>query len=166
MTWPAPLSALALALAASPSPLTETDNDALLGVVAVPSDRGVELVAVIPESPAAEAGLQVGDQLLKLDKQALEQPADLDAALARLEPGDAVELKARRNKKPLAVEATLVQRAEFDSSFLKRRRRGETGYEAPAWYGYAWANVGKKEAPPSKENTAGKVVVVHAFQSW
>ena len=38
--------------------------------------------------------------------------------------------------------------------------------EAPAWNIYAWENVKKGQEPPTRENTKGKVVVFHCFQSW
>ena len=47
-----------------------------------------------------------------------------------------------------------------------------TGFEAPDWYAYGWerhdadSNRSSAVDAPTRENTAGKVVVIHAFQSW
>ena len=49
---------------------------------------------------------------------------------------------------------------------IRPRKPGETGFEAPAWHAYAWANVAEGKKEPSPATTKGKVVVLHAFQCW
>ena len=53
-----------------------------------------------------------------------------------------------------------------ESSFLRRASSSATGFEAPSWFAYGWANVKRKEPAPTLESTKDKVVVIHAFQSW
>ncbi|MFW6202383.1 MAG: S1C family serine protease, partial [Gemmatimonadota bacterium] len=53
----------------------------------LPSMAGAEIVSVQPESPAAEAGLEVGDVVVALDGEEIQNVGDLQAALAGLEPG-------------------------------------------------------------------------------
>ena len=60
----------------------------------------------------------------------------------------------------------LVSQQSSRGTVLRGRDSGGTGFRAPAWYAYAWANVAEGQEPPSLANTQGKVVVIHCFQSW
>jgi len=150
---------LALLLAALPALAQE--NGAFLGVVAVEGEKGVVLAEVITKSPAAAAGLLAGDGLTAIDGREIRRAADVDAALAGKRPGDEVLVAYRRGEAKAEARAKLAPRPRRDES----RKQGETGFEAPAWHAYAWANV-KKDDAPTPESTKGKVVVIHAFQSW
>ena len=56
-------------------------------------EHGLIVEAVDPESHAANAGLQPGDVLLELDGQAMQEPKDIDTALADV--GDRGSVAAR-----------------------------------------------------------------------
>jgi membrane-associated protease RseP (regulator of RpoE activity) len=147
---------LALFLVALPA-LAE-ENPALLGVVAVEGD-GVEIAEVLGKSPAAAAGLLAGDRLLSIDGRELRRAADVDAALRGRKPGDEVRVAYRRGGTRAEARARLAAREP-----PRRREQGETGFPAPAWHAYAWANVEPGKAP-TPDSTKGKVLVLHAFQS-
>jgi len=138
-------------------------NPALLGVVAVEGEKGILVAEVLPKSPAAAAGLRAGDRLLSIGGMDLRRAADVDRALAGKKPGDEVLVSYRRGEVKAEARAKLVKRATFEG--LRPRKRGETGFEAPAWHAYAWANAPEEKAP-SPASTKGKIVVMHAFQSW
>lgn len=163
---------LALAMAERPDSTQDRDNPALLGVVAIDAERGVRLVEVISGSAAQGANLRVGDLLLRLDDKPLEDPSHLDGLLAAYEPGDEVSYRLLRGRdrvhpgKLTLGMLTLGDRRSLRSEGLKRRKSGQTGFEAPEWHGWAWSNLDEKEEAPSRANTAGRVVVIHAFQSW
>jgi serine protease DegS/serine protease DegQ len=72
--------------------------------------QGVLVVRVLPESPAAQADLQTGDLLLKIDGAAIEDQADLRNREAALAPGTRVRLEGLRGNAPFAVDVVLVQR--------------------------------------------------------
>ena len=157
---------LLLLLLLTAAALPRERNDAMLGVVRVERDGKVFVAKVLPKSPAAKAGLEDGDQLLAIDGQDVASPADVDRALKGLREGEQIPVVYRRGKKKKkTVKAKLIERGDYREAFLKRRRRGETGFEAPAWHIYAWSNV-KKGNEPTRANTKGKVVVFHCFQSW
>ncbi len=139
----------------------QEENRALLGVVAVEGEEGVLVADVVAKSPAALAGLAAGDVLLSIDGRETRRARDVDAALAGKKPGEEARVAYRRGGKSAEARATLAARPGRDET----RKRGETGFEAPAWHAYAWANV-KKDETPTLESTKGKVVVIHAFQSW
>jgi len=105
--------------------------------------------------------------LLELDRKPLKDPIQLDRLLSQHQPLDELVYKFRRGRDRVHTgELALGARSELRAEQLGTRKRGETGFPAPAWYGWAWNNLDKKAAPPSPANTAGKVVVIHAFQSW
>jgi serine protease DegS/serine protease DegQ len=72
--------------------------------------QGVMVVRVVPESPAAQANLQVGDLLLKLDGVALVDQIDLRNREAALVPGTKARLEGIRGNLPFAIDVVLVQR--------------------------------------------------------
>jgi hypothetical protein len=68
-----------------------------------PEDRGLLVVRIAPDRPAARAGVRVGDVLLEAGGAALEQPFDLVKAVARPAAGEAVELVLLRDRKRLTL---------------------------------------------------------------
>jgi len=72
--------------------------------------RGVVVMRVIPESPAAQTGLQAGDVLLKLDGNEIADQIDLLNREAAIAPGTKVHLEGLRNNAPFSADLTLVQR--------------------------------------------------------
>jgi len=143
-----------------------TENEALLGVVAEPHAKGVRVMHVLAESPAAKARLEEGDVIALLGTDRIESLWNLDDALAGKKPGEEVEIGYIRGRKRVKTKARLTAREDYDGDFLDRRRRGATGFDAPPWFAYAWANTSRRRPAPTRENTEGKVVVFHAFQSW
>ncbi|MEO5559127.1 MAG: trypsin-like peptidase domain-containing protein [Dokdonella sp.] len=72
--------------------------------------QGVMVVRVVQESPAAQANVQVGDLLLKLDGVAITDQIDLRNREAALAPGTKVRLEGLRGNLPFALDVVLVQR--------------------------------------------------------
>ena len=72
--------------------------------------QGVLVVRVLPESPAAQVDLRVGDLLLKVDGVVIEDQADLRNREAALAPGTKVRLEGLRGNAPFALDVVLVQR--------------------------------------------------------
>jgi predicted metalloprotease with PDZ domain len=144
----------------------EGANEALLGIVAVQREGATVISAVLPKSPADKAKLKKGDELVSIADKAIKSPEDVNRALAAAKPKSKVKVVFRREERDSTVEAKLVARADYDQDFLKRRRRGDTGYKASAWHAYAWGNLKEGQKAPALEDCKGKVVVFHAFQSW
>lgn len=78
--------------------------------------RGATVVDVYPGGPAAQAGLQPGDILLKLGKQPITDPFDFRTREAELAPGSKVEVSGLRAGVPFHTEVVLVQRPNFRPS--------------------------------------------------
>jgi S1-C subfamily serine protease len=73
-------------------------------------ESGIVIASVVPESPAARAGVVRGDILLEMGHETLERPADLERHLDELEPGDEVELKVLHGDDLRTLTATLGDR--------------------------------------------------------
>jgi len=75
-----------------------------------PEKDGVLLELVSEGSPAAKAGLKGGDVLLQIGAAKTVTLEDFQAALSNHKPGDKVQVKVRRGKETLEMEATLSRR--------------------------------------------------------
>ena len=69
---------------------------------------GAELVLVQAGSPAADAGLQVGDVVTAVEDRPVTSSTELTAAVRSAEPGDRVTLTVRRGSGDTTVEVTLT----------------------------------------------------------
>lgn len=57
---------------------------------------GATIVEILPDSPAEQAGLQPGDLIVAVDRQAVGPEADLASLIAMYGPGDRVTLEVQR----------------------------------------------------------------------
>jgi putative serine protease PepD len=73
---------------------------------------GVRLDTLEPGGPAAAAGLQVGDVILKIDGHTLEEPADLIALVRKYAPGSVVTVEFRRGSGTQSASVTLAADAK------------------------------------------------------
>ena len=73
----------------------------------VKDDKGVLLSEVLPDSPAAKAGLQSGDILLEFQGKRMEAPADLQRAVGLTSPGAHATVKIRRDQGEKTLEVQL-----------------------------------------------------------
>ena len=64
---------------------------------------GVAVLEVIPDSPADEAGVAVGDILTRLGSRPISRTSDLDGAAAELESGKSVPARLIRGRSPLFI---------------------------------------------------------------
>jgi S1-C subfamily serine protease len=72
--------------------------------------RGVIVVSIETDGPAARAGLMLGDVLVALEGTPLRDPGDVQAAVAGRKVGTAVTVSLIRAGAPLQVAVTLAER--------------------------------------------------------
>ncbi len=74
------------------------------------ASKGVPVESVAPESPAAAAGVRMGDVIESLDGSAIGDGNKLLQVLAKKQPGDTVKLGLLRDRKSLEVSVVLARR--------------------------------------------------------
>ncbi|MFN2387036.1 MAG: S1C family serine protease [Thermoanaerobaculia bacterium] len=75
-----------------------------------PEDSGVLVSEVEAESPAAKAGIQVGDVITQVDGDRVDSTWDLSRAVGDKKGGDKVRLSLLRDRRPQDVTVTLEER--------------------------------------------------------
>ena len=72
--------------------------------------QGVEVMNVMPDGPAAKAGLQKGDIITAMDNKPVDDANTLIQMVARKAPNSVVNLQVMRNKAQSSVNVTLGER--------------------------------------------------------
>lgn len=75
-----------------------------------PHQHGVMLARIVPDSPAARAGLQAGDILLRLDGNEIADQMDLLNREAAIAPGSKAHLEGLRANQAFSVDVEMAQR--------------------------------------------------------
>lgn len=71
------------------------------------TDKGAVVTTIIPESPAGDAGLKVGDIILTLDGKTIRSSEQLRDTLGMMRPGTAIQLAISRDGKNQNLQATV-----------------------------------------------------------
>ncbi len=79
-------------------------------VFGAPENEGVLIVKVMPDSPARDASLAVGDVLVRMDRKTIRQIPDVHRVLTFFEPGDLVEIELIRDRQRRVLTVTLSDR--------------------------------------------------------
>lgn len=93
------------------------------------SGEGLQVTSVVENSPAQQAGFQVGDVLLSVNRQTPRSPRHLDSLVAALPVGTELKMYAQRGAEILGLSARTVPRlvprpAPAVEGFVERRRLG------------------------------------------
>jgi serine protease Do len=75
-------------------------------------ETGVLVTEVSPEGPAAKAGLQRGDLILEVNKQAVSKPDQLPPIVAKARPGSVIVLRVKRGSNALFVPVRIPEAEE------------------------------------------------------
>jgi len=78
--------------------------------------QGAAVSNVEEGSPAAKAGLEVGDVILKIDGRAVEGSADLSRTIRAVKPGSRVNLSVWRGGKPRDIVVTVAEFKDDEST--------------------------------------------------
>ena len=84
-----------------------------IGMAMMRGVKGVVVESVVPGSPAAAAGVRVGDVVGSIDGSAVRNGGEMLQILAKRQAGDQVKLGVLRDKESLEVKVTLKRRNEL-----------------------------------------------------
>ncbi|MFT4177144.1 MAG: S1C family serine protease [Luteolibacter sp.] len=83
----------------------------VLGVGMGPSRRvGVLVETIFPRSPAAAAGIRVGDIIQSIDGERIREGQELMQVIAKRQPGDQIRVEVQRDGQKLEMDVTLARR--------------------------------------------------------
>jgi membrane-associated protease RseP (regulator of RpoE activity) len=74
-----------------------------------PEENGVLVSRVVPEGPAAAAGIEVGDVISAVDGEPLRTTGQVAARIGRRDEGEEVELEIWRDRSRLSTRVTLAE---------------------------------------------------------
>jgi hypothetical protein len=83
-----------------------------------PRDAGVLIGEVEADSPAAKAGIQVGDIVTAADGEKIEAPSDLSRAIRSKKAGDTVKLDVLRDRAAKHLTATVGERKDSEMAWF------------------------------------------------
>jgi S1-C subfamily serine protease len=106
------LIAMVVALALVAGVLTASAQDdapqPYLGITFRPADEGAQVVRVLPDSPAAAAGLERGDLITAVNGEAVDATT-LAETVSTFSVGDEITLDVLRDDEPLELAVTLAE---------------------------------------------------------
>jgi hypothetical protein len=105
----------------------DAKHHAVLGVSLAENDGRLRVIAVLPGSPAAGAGIRNGDEITTADGERVRTAQQLVDEIGDKQPGSKVELGIRRDGERQTVQARLV------SADALRRSSGNNGNANGRW---------------------------------
>jgi serine protease Do len=91
--------------------------------------KGVLISDVVPDSPAAKAGIQPGDILLEFDGKKTDGPGDLQRAVGLAAPGNSAKMKVWRDQGEKTLEVRIGEAPDEREARATGGRRGLLGLE-------------------------------------
>jgi len=123
-----------------------------------PSEAGVLVAAVVPSSPAAKAGVQRGDRILKVNGEMASSPDDVVRLVSTHQAGSRIALIVLRGEKERLFSADLMPAPEDGGM-----RMTYLGAPAPALQSLDSV---QGSVDPSSGALRGKVVVLEFWAPW
>lgn len=116
-----------------PNAAVEVRSGARLGIAggAVPGIGGAHVVRIVPDSPAARAGLQPGDVITEIDGVAVADFQQLTKEISKCQPGQSVKAKVMRQNNPLELTVTFDRWGEEPTDPTVIPGQGATGALVP-----------------------------------
>jgi serine protease Do len=81
-------------------------NRPWIGIVMEETQGGVQIARVLPQSPAARAGLAVGDMIRAADGVEVREAREVQRIIMNRKAGDSIKLRIARGKKNIEIDVT------------------------------------------------------------
>lgn len=85
-----------------------------------PNGKGVLVAKVEPDSAAARAGVKVGDVLVQVKGNAVDEASDVISTLSETKQGESVRVELVRDKKPVALDVSMSTSVSQRPEWLRR----------------------------------------------
>jgi len=85
-------------------------GEGFIGIAVKAADKGLEITEIDPESPAKEAGLEVGDILLEVNDKKVSSREEMKKIMSEYAQGDLIKLKLLSKGSERVVELDLGER--------------------------------------------------------
>ena len=108
----------------------EPENAAWMGLSGENAEVGARITRIEDDSPATEAGLQVGDIVLQMDGKTVHSWNDMQAAIRSHVAGETVGLVASRDRKSVEVDVTFRTKPSEEEDGGSQRGPREGGDDA------------------------------------
>jgi len=84
-------------------------DESLAGKFKLKGKTGALIKSVVPESPAANAGIEAGDVITEVNGKTVDNPNELRMTIGGLLPGSKVQLSYLRNGESKKTDVTLIE---------------------------------------------------------
>ncbi|MCX7757726.1 MAG: PDZ domain-containing protein [candidate division WOR-3 bacterium] len=116
----------------------EFEDRGFLGVITEESEKGLQIIEVVPESPAEIAGLKPGDVVLEINGKKTTTPEELRKIIGQFRPGEEVEFKVLKEGEEKLIKIKLAPMPKSP----KRMVRKEMPFETQGGAGYFGPGLG------------------------
>lgn len=97
-------------------------NEDLAGYFGAKPDEGVLVLKVEDNSPAEKAGIKAGDIIVKVDKEAISHPEDIQEIIAEFKAEDEIDIEIMQKGKKKTVKVTLEENETLKSFYFGPHR--------------------------------------------
>ena len=81
-----------------------------------PKEKGVTVAEVLPDGPAAKAGIQHGDKIMKVNEEEISSASHLINFVALQKPNSTIQIEIERAGKTMILEVVVTERKAQDSA--------------------------------------------------
>lgn len=120
------------------------------------NQAGIIVRSVVPDGPAAKAGLATHDVITRVQDQPVASPADLTREITARKPGDPVKLDVVQKGKPARLDVILGERPDQTAALPQEQPLGDLNLDAvpkdlaDRIRGMIEGNIGQMELPPDR----------------